>query len=475
MEQNYYNKGRKESKMKKIKTITIILAIILITLIAFVGIYIQTQNRMENKVKDYQLSRELEGGRIIEIKPVENIESDKLTVENYQTIKNTIEKRLKNLGATDFVISVNNENGVIRIELPEDENTDLYAYYITAQGQVQIKEKDTDVELLSDSMVKSAKYNYISNSDGYQTYVEIELTKEGQAKIEEIANNYAILSSEIDEIEAKQEETEQSTDETTQENETETEETVEQENQEQTKKIAVLSIGTPKTTAESEEDSEDTETTTEYDVAKIEKNKITINIGSTTTNTTSAQNNMSKASEISMLISSGKYPIVYEIDDNRYEFSSITNKEIMIFALIILTILLIMLIVTTIKYKKQGLLVSISYIGFVAIFSLLLRYTNVLISIEGILAIILILVINFRFNENILKARKINMTTEVITNAYKTFFIRLIPIMIVTIVFCFSKWLNLSGFGMVMFWGIILIAIYNVIVTKTLLKLNEGK
>ena len=305
--------------------------------------------------------------------------------------------------------------------------------------------------------------------------LEIELTKEGQAKIEEIANNYAILSSEIDEIEAKQEETEQSTDETTQENETETEETVEQENQEQTKKIAVLSIGTPKTTAESEEDSEDTETTTEYDVAKIEKNKITINIGSTTTNTTSAQNNMSKASEISMLISSGKYPIVYEIDDNRYEFSSITNKEIMIFALIILTILLIMLIVTTIKYKKQGLLVSISYIGFVAIFSLLLRYTNVLISIEGILAIILILVINFRFNENILKARKINMTTEVITNAYKTFFIRLIPIMIVTIVFCFSKWLNLSGFGMVMFWGIILIAIYNVIVTKTLLKLNEGK
>lgn len=463
--------------MKKIKTITIILAIILITLIAFVGIYIQTQNRMENKVKDYQLSRELEGGRIIEIKPVENVESDKLTVENYQTIKNTIEKRLKNLGATDFVISVNNENGVIRIELPEDDNTDLFAYYITAQGQVQIKEKDTDVELLSDSMVKSAKYNYISNSDGYQTYVEIELTKEGQAKIEEIANNYAILSSEIDEIEAKQEETEESTDETTQENETETEETAEQENQEQTKKIAVLSIGTPKTTteSESEEDSEDTETATEYDVAKIEKNKITINIGSKTTNTTSAQNNMSKAAEISMLISAGKYPIVYEIDDNRYEFSSITNKEIMIFALIILTILLIMLIVTTIKYKKQGLLVSISYIGFVAIFSLLLRYTNVLISIEGILAIILILLMDFRFNENILKARKINMTTEVIKNNYKTFFIRLIPIMIVTIVFCFAKWLNLISFGMIMFWGIILIAIYNVIVTRTLLKLNEGK
>ena len=147
--------------MKKIKIITIVLAIILVTLVAFVGVYMQTQNRMENKVKDYQLSRELDRGRVIEIKPVEGTEEGKLTVENYETIKNTIEKRLKKLGATDYVISLNKEDGTIRIELPEDDNTDLYAYYITAQGQVQIKEKDTDVELLSDSMVKSAKYNYI--------------------------------------------------------------------------------------------------------------------------------------------------------------------------------------------------------------------------------------------------------------------------------------------------------------------------
>ena len=41
--------------MKKVKIITIILAIILVSLISFVGIYMQTQNRMENKVKDYQL------------------------------------------------------------------------------------------------------------------------------------------------------------------------------------------------------------------------------------------------------------------------------------------------------------------------------------------------------------------------------------------------------------------------------------
>ena len=466
--------------MKKVKIITIVLAIILITLVAFVGVYIQTQNRMENKVKDYQLGRELDRGRLIEIKPVDDTEEGKLTAENYETIKNTIEKRLKNLGATDYTISLNKEDGTIRIELPEDDNTDLYAYYITAQGQVQIKEKDTDVELLSDSMVKSAKYNYIYNSSGYQTYIEIELTKEGQAKIEEITNNYAILADEIDEIEAEQEEETETAEETTgeeatEETTTENEETTEQENQEQTKKIAVLTIGSINTSSEETDDSEETDTSTEYDITKIEKNKITINIGSTTTNSTSVENNMAKASEISMLISSGKYPINYEIQNNRLEFSAITTKQIIIFSLVVVAILLIALIIISVRYKLQGLLVSISYVGFVAIFSLLLRYTNVLISIEGIFAIILIFVIDLKLNTDILKAKKVNMTDEVVANTYKEFFIKLVPIMIISIVFCFTKWTNLISFGMVMFWGIALVAIYNVLVTKTLLKLKESK
>ena len=46
---------------------------------------------------------------------------------------------------------------------------------------------------------------------------------------------------------------------------------------------------------------------------------------------------------------------------------------------------------------------------------------------------------------------------------------------IITLVFGFAKWSNLSSFGLIMFWGLVLIAVYNVIVTKTLLKLRENK
>ena len=38
------------------------------------------------------------------------------------------------------------------------------------------------------------------------------------------------------------------------------------------------------------------------------------------------------------------------------------------------------------------------------------------------------------------------------------------------ITFSFIKWVPISSFGMITFWGIIIIAIYNVIITRYLLK-----
>lgn len=445
--------------MKKVKIITIVLAIILVTLVSFGGVYIQTQNRMENKVKDYQLGREISEGRLVELVVKSDNDESKKTEENYEIVKNTIEKRLNNLGAEDFTISLNKENGTIRVELAEDDNTNNYAYYLTASNKVEIKEKDSETELLNDSMIEKAKYNYVANADGnYQVYLDIQLTKDGQAKISEISNNYAILANEVDEIEASEAEKENEQTEKNAENK-ENEQTEENtENKENTKKIAVLSVAG-----------------TEYDIEKIEKNKLVVKIGSQTTNTTSINNNMAQAAELEMLINSGKLPVEYEVQKNRLEYSDITRTQIEYFALAILAIIIISLVILIIKYKTKGLLVSISFIGFIAVYSLLLRYTNVLISIEGIGAIIIILAINWKMNRDILnKIQRMDMTNEAVKSTYKDMFLKLIPIMIISIVFCFSRWVNLSSFGMIMFWGLALVAIYNVAVTKTLLKLKEN-
>lgn len=441
------------TKMKIIKIITIILAIILITLIAFGGIYIQTQNRMENKVKEYSFGREIKGGRVVEVKVTEGEDSktkpEDLTIENYEIVKRTIEKRLQNLGAQDYTISLNEENGTIIVELEENANTDTYVYFLTADSKVQIKEKDSENELLTDSMVTKATYTYNVNAEGeYQVYMDLYLNEEGQAKIEEIKNNYAIFADEIERIEAEQESEEENKEAEDTKQEGETEENTE--NKEESKKIAKL-----------------TAAGNEYDIDKIEKDKIIIKIGNETSNTSYINNYMNVATEIALLVNSGKYPIQYEIGNNRFIYSDITNKQIEYFAIAIAVIILIALIGLIIKYKTKGILVSVSYIGFISLLLLVLRYTNVNISIEGIGGIILVLIINFIINQIMLRK-----TSNI---DYKELALKLIPIVIITVVFSFAKWSNLSSFGMVMFWGLLLIGIYNFMITKTLLDLKENK
>lgn len=503
--------------MKKVKILTIILAIILVTLIAFGGIYVQTQNRMENKVKDYELGRELKSQRVIELKikeststdsenssSDENTETDssketenseettstenestenkltenKLTEKDYENAKKIMEKRLQALGAQDYTISLDKENGTVRVELAENDNVDMYIYYLYASQKITIKDTDSKDILLNDEMIKGAKYSYTSDSKGaYQVYEEIELTKDGQAKLNELLNDYALLATDVAEIEnaKKASESESTKTESTSEESTESTENTEEQNTESTE--------IQSTTEETSSNSETTKKTaklyvndTTYDVSKIEKGKITVKIGSSSTNTTSVNNNISKAAEIAMLENAGKLPADYEVDTNRYEYSSITQKEIIYFAIVMIAILVITLLVYCVIYKKSGILASISFVGFVASFSLLIRYTNVAISIEGISAIIIVMIINLIINREILsKTKKMNLVNEAVKATYKNVYLKLIPVGILTIVFCLAKWESLSSFGMIMFWGLVLTAIYNATITRTLLNLKENK
>lgn len=487
--------------MKKVKILTIALAILLVTLIAFGGVYIQTQNRMENKVKDYELGRELKSQRVIELKIKENStdnskensseemkntdsseekKESELTEKDYENAKKIMEKRLQSLGAQDYTISLNKENGTVRVELPENDNVDMYIYYLYASQKITIKDTDSKDILLNDEMIKGAKYSYSNDSKGaYQVYEEIELTKDGQAKLNELLNDYALLATDVTEIEnaKKASESESTKTESTSEESTETTEntSTDEQNTESTK--------TQSTTEETSSNSEITKKTaklyvndTTYDVSKIEKGKITVKIGSSSSNTTSVNNNISKAAEIAMLENAGKLPADYEVDTNRYEYSSITQKEIIYFAIAMIAILVIILLIYCVIYKKSGILASISFVGFVSIFSLLIRYTNVAISIEGISAIIVVMIINLIINREILsKTKRMNLVNEAVKATYKNVYLKLIPVGILTIVFCLSKWESLSSFGMIMFWGLVLTAIYNATITRTLLNLKENK
>ena len=293
--------------MKKVKILTIVLAIILVTLIAFGGIYLPTQNRMENKVKDYELGRELDSQRVIELKIKENSTDNseensseettdsgnteetekseettstenKLTEKDYENAKKIMEKRLQALGAQDYTISLDKENGTVRVELAENDNVDMYIYYLYASQKITIKDTDSKDILLNDEMIKGAKYSYTSDSKGaYQVYEEIELTKDGQAKLNELLNDYALLATDVTEIEnaKKASESESTKTESTSEENTESTENTDEQNTESTE--------TQSTTEETSSNSETTKKTaklyvndTTYDISKIEKGKIKV-------------------------------------------------------------------------------------------------------------------------------------------------------------------------------------------------------
>lgn len=50
---------------------------------------------------------------------------------------------------------------------------------------------------------------------------------------------------------------------------------------------------------------------------------------------------------------------------------------------------------------------------------------------------------------------------------------RIIPICVVVITFCFANWIPMNSFGMTAFWGIVIIAIYNAIITNGLLRIKN--
>ena len=476
--------------MKKVKILTIILAIVLVTMVAFGGIYIQVQNRMSDKVKDYSYAMDLKGSRNIRLKvsdatdtiikdaegkEVEETEEltdeqlaekgytkeenpvnsqDALTEENYEKSKNIIEKRLKALGVDNYIIKLDQQTGEIVLEIPENDQTDAVVSNISTTGKFEIIDTETQEVLMDNNDLKLANVMYGSDSStgttssGTMVYLNIEFTKDGAKKLEDISNKYV-----------KTENTDSSENTDSAENTENSEET--------TEKTITMKI-----------DDEEIMSTS-FDET-IKTGKMQLSIGSSTTDSKTLQNYVSQASSMGVILDNGKIPVEYEISENEYVLSDITSDELQIVEYAMMAIVAIALIILIVRYKAFGILGSISYIGLASIFVLIIRYANVVLSIEGIFAIAIILILNYIFVNKLLsklKDEKVNDRTVInkTKETYKEFFIKIVPICIAVVTFSFINWSSISSFGMVMFWGIALIALYNFIVTNNILKIKASK
>lgn len=462
--------------MKKIKILTITLLIVLVTMVAFFGVYKQVQNRMEDQVKDYSYAMDLTGARkvrlkvdtttkeVIKDKDGNEIESatdeeieeneytkeevpvnseDVLNTDKYKETKKIIEKRLKKLGVKNYVIRQDEEAGDIIVELPENDNTNTIISNINMIGKFEISDADTKEVLLNNNDIKTVETLYNTASTGTTVYMQIEFNKDGTKKLEEISNTYV-----------KTENTESNT---------ETTEEATEEDSKSTEKKITMKIDDEQIMS------------TNFD-EPIKNGIIQLSIGSASTDVETLNDYVQSANSIATLLNEGQLPVKYTIDENKYVETDLKIEDFKTVGIAIAVIIVIGLVILVVKYKTNGALAAIAYVGLASVLLLIVRYTNVIISIESISAVILTLILNYMFTFKLLKDVSENKDKKKTLNmVLGDNFINVLGVCVLTLIFSFVSWMPISNFGLVMFWGLVIMAIYNIFVTNNLIKINEGK
>lgn len=164
-------------------------------------------------------------------------------------------------------------------------------------------------------------------------------------------------------------------------------------------------------------------------------------------------------------------PIKYTIESNK-NFSTYVNLDALkIVVSIIILLIVVALIYLCIKYKLNGILISFAYIGYIASLLITLRYANVIISLESILILAILFIINYIFVKYILNKmlNKGNNKKDIIKKAYLRYTSILLPVLIISVIFSFIKFIAISSIGMVLFWGLVIMYIYNYLILNILL------
>ena len=471
--------------MKKnsvLKILVIIVAIILVSLISFVGIYRLKNGVMENILPDYLLGKDVSGYRMVTFKvdetndddsttengdvttdesgedanttnsqestntvseeenttvegnttntdteestEQENTQDNILTKENFEKSKEIIQNRMKYASFGEYNIRVNDEDGTITLELPENTRTDEILQYLTLKGDFTIVDSDTDEVLLNKDLLKDATIMYYPQSTGTTVYLSINFNEEGTKKLEDITKTYI-----------------ETTD----------------ENGETTKKTITMQLDGQKLL-------------TTYFGETISNGQLQISIGNSTNDATELNDYINNATYIAMILNNDMMPLTYSLDINQYITSYINENTIKIIIITVAVIMAILMIYLIFKYKLSGLCASIAFIGYLALLMLIIKGTNIYITLGSIAAIAISLLIQFIAMNKILKSNKekININETILNTT-----IMLIPIYIIAIVFCFNSWLPISSFGATMFWGLLLSSLYNYLVVKNVLVIKS--
>ena len=465
---------------KKLSILLIILLIILISIISFVGIFYQDKNQMVNIIPDYTLGTDLSGYRKIVLTVDESDEGnteDILKYDNYVKSANVIKARLKSMKIEDYTVRCDEATGQIEITIPENDQTEYILADITQKGVFEIRNTANNEVLMDNNDIRNVEVNVDRSSYDISSsaiYMDINFNNNGSRKFRDITRDYQnIITNETTTENTVNETASNEVNETTGENVNET--------------TADDSTNEANTNTLNETSNEIAEETTEEDNTTeiglyidgtsmmttsfsqiIDNGVMSLSLGSSSS-ADQTKILTYQAESLSAILENDAMPIQYSVTGNIYISSPIEQNTINILIGISICIEIIMLIALIIKYRVKGVIASFCSVGFIALYLLILRYTNVVITLEGMFAIALVFVINYIFNIMILNRLQNNME-KTFTKAITKFSLSMVPMLILAVVCCFSSWMSLFSFGMIVFWGLVVSVIYNLLITRAFLK-----
>lgn len=461
-------------KYKTLITVVIILLVAAIIFVSFFGINVKNdQGEKRNLIPDYKMGMEFtnakeiiatvndgistetikdKDGNIVE--PEEGVEyteengytteitkinpDEVRTVENYKKTRDVIQEKLKNMGTAEYNVTLNEETGEIRIKVPDNDDYEKVTDFVQRPGSLVLLDLTSFEFVFDNSYVKTSRVVTRQGDLEAGVFLEIEPTEEGVAKLQELGQKYT--------------EANKTTQTITNEDGTTSEQEIDY-------TLYIMLNGMPLGATYIDNIT--------YD------NKIMIPFA-VSSNNEELNQAIREAQVESVILNAGTLPISYEFNDDSVE-NSIYVETALWFIGIMGAIFVVLFVYLIIRFRAKGFISMYFQIGFFALMLLIIRYTDVTLTTEGIAGMFTAILVNYIFNHIMLRNVK-QKTPGMYKNTNLKFLFYTLPIFIIAIVFTFESKVTLASFGMTLFWGMIITYIYNFVFSKFVFEnLTGGK
>lgn len=476
-----------EKFLKVVKTIAVLLIVILVSFISFFGIYMKNNGVWENILPDYKTGMEFSGLRelrfilddteeskeiyvdengnykgdvLVSLNGEDTTESaevaeeaeldvvkgytkkqvtektnpeDKINIETFELTKKIIQQRIENQGSYEYNIRQDSVTGELIIEVPDDDNVSLISDLITTKGEIKIIDSQTGIILIDNSYVKSAgvltgalseeEVEEVGTDEAeehdhsqtyYQAYLQLDFNEEGTELLKEISKNYLASSD-----------------------------------------------GTASNLISVQFDDQTLITT--YFGEALETGSIQIPLGDPALPGEDLYDVTYRIGRLAEVINTEELPLVYELTSDRYIKSEITEDVKFIFNITFAVAILAVSIFMIIKYKTNGLKQSIISIGYIGTLLLIMRYIGIIFTYNSVIALLAVVLINYVFSIRLLDKLKEEKNRKVVLKEkMKELYLAIVPVCIIACIFTFMSSVIISSIGNVLFWGLLVQAVFSV-------------